>query len=125
MGLEQSRRDDLECLMYVLVFLLRGSLPWCGYQAMTRQEKYIHIKDTKMHITPLDLCRGLPEELGEITMYVRSMGFTDKPRYAWMLDLLKQCLKRHDGTLGRLAFPCAAKPEKKAVARKDSSLKKV
>lgn len=107
--------------MYVLVFLLRGSLPWCGYQAMTRQEKYIHIKDTKMQITPLDLCSGLPDELGEIMMYVRSMGFTDKPEYAWMLDLLKTCLKRHDGSLGRLSFPAAAKPEKKAVAEKKSS----
>ena len=47
MGLEQSRRDDLESLVYVIVYLLNGSLPWCGLDYETRQEKYVKIKYTK------------------------------------------------------------------------------
>jgi hypothetical protein len=32
LGRTGSRRDDMESLAYTLVFLLRGRLPWQGYQ---------------------------------------------------------------------------------------------
>ena len=113
MGLEQSRRDDLESLMYVIIFLLTGSLPWCGYQAMSRQEKYIYIKDTKMQITPSELCKGLPQEIQELTQYVRNLGFVEKPKYNWMIDQLKSCIKRYEGTLGRISIQSIPGEEKR------------
>ena len=49
-GIEQSRRDDLECLGFVLIYFLMGGLPWQGVKAKTRNEKYEIIKNMKVKI---------------------------------------------------------------------------
>jgi serine/threonine protein kinase len=62
MGIEQSRRDDLESLGYVFLYFLRGSLPWQGLQAVTKKQKYEKISEKKMR-TPFEvLCKGFPNE---------------------------------------------------------------
>lgn len=60
LGVEQSRRDDLEGITYVTIYFLRGSLPWQGLPAKTKQEKYRKIKDAKIANTPEILCKSLP-----------------------------------------------------------------
>ena len=60
LGIEQSRRDDLESLGYVLVYFLRGELPWQGMKAKTMKEKYEKIMEKKI-ATQLDiLCKNFP-----------------------------------------------------------------
>lgn len=53
LGYEQSRRDDLEGLAYVMLYFLKGKLPWQGLDARTKKEKYDKIKEKKRD-TPIE-----------------------------------------------------------------------
>jgi len=67
LGIEQSRRDDLEAIGYVLLYFLKGSLPWQGLNAATKTQKYHRIMECKRD-TPLEeLCKGFP---GKIYHYI-------------------------------------------------------
>lgn len=62
LGIEQSRRDDLESIGFILIYFLKGTLPWQGLQAKNKQDKYDRIKEKKASTTIEALTRGLPEE---------------------------------------------------------------
>lgn len=82
MGVVQSRRDDLESLGYVLVYLARGSLPWQGIVARTNREKYARVLESKRSTPVPDLCEGLPDAFGAFVLYARGLAFDADPDYA-------------------------------------------
>jgi serine/threonine protein kinase len=88
-GIEQSRRDDLECLGYIMVYFMKGSLPWQGLQAKDRKEKYEKIKMRKASI-PIDkLCEGLASEFAVYLKYCRGIKFEETPNYAYVRKLFE------------------------------------
>eukprot|EP00915_Cephaloidophora_sp_WS-2016_P002247 GHVH01002999.1.p1 GENE.GHVH01002999.1~~GHVH01002999.1.p1 ORF type:complete len:367 (-),score=30.81 GHVH01002999.1:68-1168(-) len=94
LGIEQGRRDDLEAIGYVLLYFLRGSLPWQGLKAGNKKDKYDKIMEKKMS-TPIEmLCRGLPFEFCTYMNYVRSLRFEDRPDYGYLRRLLKDLFFR-------------------------------
>ncbi|ORX80459.1 putative HRR25 protein [Basidiobolus meristosporus CBS 931.73] len=94
LGVEQARRDDLESLGYVLMYFLRGSLPWQGLKAVTKKQKYDRIMEKKM-TTPTELlCQGFPNELTIYLNYTRSLRFDDKPDYSYLRKLFRDLFIR-------------------------------
>ncbi|OAY44309.1 casein kinase 1-like protein 10 isoform X3 [Manihot esculenta] len=94
LGVEQSRRDDLESLGYVLMYFLRGSLPWQGLKAGTKKQKYDKISEKKM-LTPVEvLCKSYPPEFISYFHYCRAMRFEDKPDYSYLKRLFRDLFVR-------------------------------
>ncbi|KFK42736.1 hypothetical protein AALP_AA1G033100 [Arabis alpina] len=94
LGVEQSRRDDLESLGYVLMYFLKGSLPWQGLKAGTKKQKYDRISEKKVS-TPIEvLCKNQPAEFVSYFQYCRSLRFEDKPDYSYLKRLFRDLFIR-------------------------------
>jgi len=81
LGIEQSRRDDLEALGYILIYFGRGHLPWQGLTADTKIEKYKKIAKKKMSTSIKRLCKNFPSEFKTYFSYCRALQFKDEPNY--------------------------------------------
>jgi serine/threonine protein kinase len=82
-----SRRDDLESLGYMLLYLFSGSLPWQGYCG---DDKNMQVCETKGRLTVDAMCRGAPEVLQYFLAYVRGMKFDETPDYDYLLLLCSE-----------------------------------
>ncbi|KAH8086173.1 protein kinase [Aureococcus anophagefferens] len=84
LGIEQSRRDDLEAIGYVLVYFAKGRLPWQGLKAKSAHKKYKLILDKKQEISIAQLCHGCPAQFAEYLSYCRSLKFDASPNVAYL-----------------------------------------
>ena len=79
--MEQSRRDDLESVGYVLMYFLRGNLPWQGLKIKSKEDRYKKILDKKKETTSEQLCKNYPDEFREYLEYSRNLEYTEEPKY--------------------------------------------
>ncbi|KAM7086766.1 casein kinase I-like [Molossus nigricans] len=89
LGVEQSRRDDMESLGYVLMYFNRTSLPWQGLKAATKIQKYEKISEKKMSIPVEVLCKGFPAEFAMYLNYCRGLRFEEAPNYMYLRQLFR------------------------------------
>ena len=94
-GIEQSRRDDLESLGYMLIHFCKGELPWMNIKAKNKAGKYRKIMEKKIEMKPEILCAGLIDEFREYFKYVRELQFTEEPNYELLFGLLNNAMKKN------------------------------
>ena len=105
-GYEQSRRDDLESLGYVLIYFLRGSLPWQGLGRSkkpppgtrpaepTLNHKYARIAECKKRTSIAELTQGLPPEFAAFFTHIRGLRFEERPDYEYLRKLFRAVARR-------------------------------
>ncbi|KAH7436470.1 hypothetical protein KP509_05G021400 [Ceratopteris richardii] len=128
LGRTGSRRDDLESLAYTLIFLLRGRLPWQGYQG---DNKGFLVCKKKMATSPDMLCCFCPVPFKNFLETVVNMKFDEEPNYANLISYFDGIIEPNpdtrpintDGALkvgqkrGRLSFPEAEEDQPKKKIR--------
>ena len=103
-GGEQSRRDDIESIGYMLVYFMKKRLPWQGVTGTRKMERYLKIYKMKKNTTPEELCKGLPPEMVDYMTYAKKLEFEQEPNYQYLKNLFKRMLKRFHNTNDQLVF---------------------
>jgi serine/threonine protein kinase len=87
--LEQSRRDDLESLGYMLVYFFKGELPWQGIKddPKKKENRSNLIFKVKKNLSIDDLCSGCPTFMTEYLKYCRMLKYTEVPNYVMLKSL--------------------------------------
>lgn len=90
MGIEQSRRDDVEVIGNTLIFLYKGSLPWeNSFKGANKHEEYANIAKKVKNTSLAEMCDGCPTEFYKFMEYSRKLNFDDEPNYEYLIKLLE------------------------------------
>ncbi|XP_021949444.1 casein kinase I [Folsomia candida] len=94
--MERSRRDDLESLGYMLIYFLRGNLPWDDFM-----DDPATLKQVKMGTSINSLCQDCPDEFSKYMAYVRSLNFEETPDYSVVREMFRDLARnlniKYDG----------------------------
>jgi len=94
-GHTPSRRDDLESLGYVILYLMEGSLPWQEIKNGSKEARNLEIGAMKSSDKVYNLFPDAPGEMGIWIDYCRSLEFDEDPDYKYLRGLLTNLFKHH------------------------------
>ena len=93
LGIEPTRRDDLESVGYMLIYFLKGILPWQGIKNKSESDHITLIGNMKIGTNLDKLCNDLPKQLKEYIKICRELGFDEEPNYTKLKDLFLSAAK--------------------------------
>ena len=95
-GFELSRRDDLQSLSYMLIYFIKGYLPWDCIDIKNSDEKIKKILKIKKNISDDLLTEGLPDDVKSFISYTKRMKFEEDPDYNYLKNILKNLINSKD-----------------------------
>ncbi|KAG0440622.1 putative casein kinase I like protein [Dictyocoela muelleri] len=95
LGIELSKRDDIESMIYSIVYLGKGCLPWQGIKASNKAKKHKKILEIKQSISVSDLCEGLPSTYEQILLSCSYLEFNENPNYEYYRMLITDKLREN------------------------------
>lgn len=104
LSIEQSRRDDLESLFYILIYMIKGKLPWQGLVVFDDETRMRKIAELKCSISPEKLTEGLSQKLAAFFKYVKKLKFNEAPDYAYLMRLLNEAAEEKEIKLDEHCF---------------------
>ena len=118
-GFTPSRRDDIESIGYILLYLLTGNLPWIdiddGKKASSHsnQEESIERKifEIKNSCCLWKISDNIPGEFITIIYYCRNLEYEETPDYSYLYNLLKNLFSMKKFSVEDLALPKAISDE--------------
>ena len=94
-GVEISRRDDLECLAYMIIYFIMKKLPWQGVKANSLQNRYKKIYYMKKKLIYDENFKQLPKEIQEFYNDIKKLKFEEKPNYVKLKGYFYILLKKN------------------------------
>ncbi|KRY32238.1 Casein kinase I isoform delta-like [Trichinella spiralis] len=92
LGIQQSPRDDLQSIGYILIYFAKGKLPWQDVEGL---EQNLKIAEMKIRIKPEHLCQGLPSAFVNYMKYCNSLEFASQPDYSYLWQLFQSSAKQN------------------------------
>jgi len=89
-GVHQTRRDDLESIGYMVIFFLKGELPWQGIREAKRVKKWKKIQNKKESVSNSTLTQNLPLEFCHYLETVKRLRFEEEPNYEKLIKVFKK-----------------------------------
>jgi serine/threonine protein kinase len=104
LGIDQSRRDDVQSLGYIILYMLLGKLPWQNLmKGHDKSEAYHHIMILKMKLSCTRLVETLHDPIKTAVLsyllYVNALMYHEKPNYAYMKSLFQNIASSFQGNI--------------------------
>ncbi|CAD8063348.1 unnamed protein product [Paramecium sonneborni] len=89
-GYELSRKDDLESIGYMIIYMYKGILPWQIYHNVAEKEKTKIVGQIKQQTQIEELCNDCPQEFYLYFQYVKQLEYKSTPDYRYLHSLFEQ-----------------------------------